>query len=55
MKLTGFSFDQMTLKAEDHCRKRGSIEEIDRGATLRLFPRLKQRNFQKLDAQLGCP
>lgn len=55
MKLTGFIFDQMTPKSADHCTKRETIEEIERRATLRLFPRLKQRNFQKLDAQLGCP
>jgi endonuclease G len=55
IKLTGFIFDQLTPKAADHCTSRETIEEIERRATLRLFPRLKQRNFQKLDAQLGCP
>ena len=55
MKLTAFIFDQMTPKAENHCNKRETVEEIERRATLKLFPRLKQRNFQKLDAQLGCP
>jgi endonuclease G len=55
MKLTGFIFDQLTPKAADHCTQRETVEEIERRATLRLFPRLKQRNFQKLDAQLGCP
>ena len=55
IKVSSFIFDQMTPKAADHCSKRESIEEIERRATLRLFPRLKQRNFGKLDAQLGCP
>ncbi|HYE28099.1 MAG TPA: DNA/RNA non-specific endonuclease [Allosphingosinicella sp.] len=54
IKLSSFIFDQMTPKAEDHCKMRESIAEIERRATLKLFPRLKTRNFQKLDAQLGC-
>jgi endonuclease G len=55
IKASSFIFDQMTPKAANHCTMRETIEEIERRATLRLFPRLKQRNFQKLDAQLGCP
>jgi endonuclease G, mitochondrial len=55
IKVSSFIFDQLTPKAANHCAMRESIEEIERRATLRLFPRLKQRNFPKLDAQLGCP
>lgn len=55
LRLTGFIFDQMTPKGENHCNKRETIPEIERRATLRLFPRLKSRTFQKLDSQLGCP
>ena len=55
MRLTAFIFDQTTPRAADHCTKRETVEEIERRATLRLFPRLERRNFQKLDAQLGCP
>lgn len=54
-KVSSFIFDQATPKAADHCGMRESIEEIERRAVLKLFPRLAQRNFGKLDAELGCP
>lgn len=55
IQVSSFIFDQETPRAENHCNMRKPLEEIERRATLRLFPRLKQRNFQKLDARLGCP
>jgi endonuclease G len=54
-KLTSFIFEQETAKNANHCGMRKPLEEVERRAVLKLFPRLAKRNFGKLDAELGCP
>jgi endonuclease G, mitochondrial len=53
-KVSGFIFEQETAKNANHCDMRKSLEDIERRAVLKLFPRLARRNFGKLDAELGC-
>jgi endonuclease G, mitochondrial len=54
-RLSSFIFDQRTARNTRYCTGRDSLAEVERRAMLRLFPRLAQRNFRSLDADLGCP
>lgn len=53
-KLSAFIFDQGTERGAAYCEQRKPLEEIERRALLKLFPRLAERGFVSLDAQLDC-
>ena len=52
--VSAFLFEQETPRRARYCDKREKIEEIERRALLKLFPRLAARDFASLDAELGC-
>lgn len=56
-RVAAFIMAQETPRAAAYCSKRVPLEEVERRALLRLFPRLDPaaRAFQPLDAALGCP
>ena len=53
-KLSAFIFDQETPRGAAYCAQRTTLEEIERRALLKLFPRLSERGLAPLDAELGC-
>ena len=53
-RVSSFLFEQETPRRARYCDKREKIEEIERRALLKLFPRLAARSFAPLDAELGC-
>ena len=52
-RMTAFAFEQETLRAEDYCRARRSLDEVELRARLRLYP-LRVAEWRPLDLQLGC-
>lgn len=53
-RVVAFIFDQDTPRNADHCDFRASIEEVEIRADLTLFPRMTERAFAPLDAEIGC-
>ena len=53
-RISAFLFAQETPRAARYCALRVPLADIERRALLRLFPPLVSRNFQPLDAELGC-
>lgn len=53
-RAVAFIFDQDTPRNANHCDFRSSIEQIEIRADLTLFPRLHERAFTPLDAEVGC-
>lgn len=54
-RMTAFIFDQDAPRSADHCAFRVALEAVEIRADLTLFPRLADRAFRPLDAELGCP
>lgn len=52
--LSSFLFEQETPRGAAFCTMRKPLDEVELRALLRLFPRVAQRSFASLDAQLGC-
>lgn len=48
-------FEQETPRDAEYCTMRRSLDEVEDRTRLKLFPRLAQRSFASLDAELGCP
>jgi endonuclease G len=53
-RVTAFIFDQATPRNTPYCTGRKTLEEVESRAVLKLFPRVTQRSFASLDADLGC-
>ena len=53
-EVTAFIFDQDTPRTANHCDHRTALQDVEIRADLTLFPRLDQRVFKPLDADLGC-
>lgn len=53
-RMSAFVFDQATPRSANHCDHRAALTDIEIRADLTLFPRLDQRSFTPLDADLGC-
>lgn len=54
-RASSFFFEQETPRGINYCTKRMPLDDVEVRAKLKLFPRLKQRNFGSLDKDLGCP
>lgn len=53
-RMTAFIFDQDTPRSANHCDHRAALQDVEIRADLTLFPRLDERVFAPLDADLGC-
>lgn len=53
-RMTAFIFDQDTPRSANHCDHRAALRDVEIRADLTLFPRLDERVFAPLDADLGC-
>lgn len=53
-RMSAFIFDQATPRSASHCDHRAALMDVEIRADLTLFPRLDQRAFTPLDAELGC-
>ena len=54
-RLSAFIMDSGMARGDPHCGARTNVETIERRSGLRFFPRLAERRFTSLDAELGCP
>lgn len=54
-RMSAFIFDQDTPRGASYCDKRVPLDEIELRTNLTLFPRLTNRSFTSLDADMGCP
>lgn len=52
-RMTGFIFDQATLRDANYCDMRRPLDEVELRARLRLFP-MNDRDVAPLDVALGC-
>jgi endonuclease G, mitochondrial len=53
-RLAAFIFDQDTPRSADYCAFQVPMEALEIRADLTLFPRLPERSFTPLDAEIGC-
>jgi endonuclease G len=53
-RMTAFIFDQDTSRNANYCDFRVTLEALEIRADLTLFPRLVERAFTPLDAEVGC-